>query len=309
MPGVDRDARNPTRLAIGRQWSYLWRVGRKKASSRDLASRLGSGLAEASAAAAAFRSGWQRATGPSDPADRMALEHERQNRQYHRDVQRFRSRLARLRGRAQYLTLAAAGGAAVAVADVAVDGPEGLFFIGLPVAVFGALGARRARQQASSLVEPAPPVAPPPPPRPLPPGVPGAAESARLHRVRVQLASLMPTIADLHEDAALELRRADYEAAPALAALVDRLGVLHRVAVEMAGTSAEATARRSAEEVRSRLAQGVEMYDELLNATLQMVSAPDPRRAPSVALELSVRELTAYTEGLQVAAVDIGSDV
>lgn len=145
---------------------------------------------------------------------------------------------------------------------------------------------------------------PPPPPRPLPPGTPGAAESTQLHRVRLQLASLMPTIADLHEGAALELRKADFEAAPALGALVDRLGLLHRVSIEMAGTPAQTTALKSAEEVRARLSQGVAMYDELLNAALQMVSAPDPRRAPSLALDNSVRELTAYAEGLRVAAVD-----
>lgn len=236
----------------------------------------------------------------------MALEHERQHQQYEHDVKRYRGRLARLRGRAQYMTVVAAGGAGAAVLDLTVlgaAGPEALFFVGAPAAVIGALSARRARRSAANLVEPRPPMAPPPPPQPLPPGVPGAAESGQLHRVRLQLASLMPTIADLHEDAAMELRTADYEAAPALAALVERLNLLHRVGVEMAGTPAQVTAQRSAEEVRARLAQGVAMYDELLNAALQMVSAPDPRRAPSVALETSVRELTAYAEGLRVAAI------
>ncbi|MFN8124985.1 MAG: hypothetical protein U0R64_00520 [Candidatus Nanopelagicales bacterium] len=74
----------------------------------------------------------------------------------------------------------------------------------------------------------------------------------------------------------------------------------------MVGTPAATTAAASAEEVRGRLALGVGMYEELLNAALQMLSAPDPTRAPSHRLEQTVLELAAYTEGLQVAA---GTDV
>jgi hypothetical protein len=166
-----------------------------------------------------------------------------------------------------------------------------------------AMGSRNARRRARRLPVPQPPLAPPAPPRPLPVGVTGAPDSVELHRVRLQLASLMPAIADLHPDAARELRRADFEAAPALAGLVERLGLLHRVSVEMAGTRAEATARASALAVSGRLGQGVAMYAELLEAALKLVSAPDPRRAPTAALQTSVQELTAYTEGLRVAAI------
>lgn len=133
-------------------------------------------------------------------------------------------------------------------------------------------------------------------------GVTGASESAHLHRVRVQLAQLIPTIEGLHSEAAIEIRRADFEAAPALAALVDRLAVLSRVEVDMRGTAAAATAAASSEEVRQRLARGVQMYEELLNAALQMLSAPDPTSAPSHRLDVTVTELAAYTEGLRVAA-------
>ena len=54
--------------------------------------------------------------------------------------------------------------------------------------------------------------------------------------------------------------------------------------------------------LRQRLALGVRMYEELLNAALQMLSAPDPTRAPSQRLDMTVRELAAYSEGLRVAA-------
>ncbi len=276
-------------------------MGRNNRASRDLTMRLASGLAEASAHAAAFRAGWKNVPQPSDPGDRMALEHERQQRAYSREVVRYGNRLARLRSRANYAVAVAITGGAVAVADAVSDGPEALFFIGAPAAVIGGLVARSSRRKAAELSKPLPPTAPPPPPRPLPPGVCGAAESAHLHRVRVQLAQLIPTIEGLHSDAAIEIRRADFEAAPALAALVDRLAVLSRVEVDMRGTAAAATAAHSAEEIRLRLAEGVAMYEELLNAALQMLSAPDPASAPSHRLDITVRELASYTEGLHVA--------
>jgi hypothetical protein len=282
-------------------------VGRKQRSSRDLATRVGEGIAEASAAAVAFRMGWQRSAVPQDPHDRMALEHERQLRTYQRDVTRYRSRLHRLRRAVIWGTWTAvvAGGAAGLDLLSLLSTGQGLdawFWAGAPTAIAGAAIARSSSRAADELPPPTPPTAPPPPPRPLPQGVTGSLESAHLHRVRVQLAQLMPTIAGLHEEAAVELRRADFEAAPALAALVDRLAVLHRVTVDMAGTAAAATAQQSSEEIRRRLAQGVSMYEDLLNAALQMLSAPDPRQATITRLEMTVRELTAYTEGLRVAA-------
>lgn len=272
--------------------------------SREVATRLASGLAEATATAAAFRSGWQRSPQPRDPHDRMALEHEQQQRDYTRDMKRYDSRLARLKSRATYATAAAVTGGAVAAADL-VAGPGSLdawFWLGVPTAIGGAILARTSRRKAQDMVKPLPPTAPPPPPRPLPPGTTGAAESAHLHRVRVQLAQLIPTIEGLHADAAIEIRRADFEAAPAMAALVERLSVLYRVQIDMTGTVAATTAAASAEEVRQRLALGVRMYEELLNAALQMLSAPDPTRAPSQRLDMTVRELAAYSEGLRVAA-------
>lgn len=275
--------------------------------ARDLTTRLASGLAEATAHAAAFRAGWKNAPQPRDPHDRMVLEHERQQREYSRDVKRYQGRLARLRSRAGWATTAAISGGVVAGADLLAqlstgNGLDAWFWIGAPTAVVGAVVARRSRRTAAELPKPLPPTAPPPPPRPLPTGVAGSVESEQLHRVRVQLAQLIPTIEGLHADAAIEIRRADFEAAPAMAALVERLHVLHRVEVDMHGTPAAQTAAAAAEEIRQRLALGVTMYTELLSAALQMLSAPDPTAAPSVRLDITVRELAAYSEGLRVAA-------
>lgn len=281
-------------------------MGYNNRASRDLTTRIASGLAEATAHAAAFRSGWKNAPQPSDPRDRMALEHERQQREYTREVKRYEGRVARLRSRASYATAAAVTGGAVAAADFAgslgTGSLDAWFWIGAPTAILSTIWARSSRRAAAQLTPPLPPTAPPPPPRPLPVGVIGAAESAHLHRVRVQLAQLIPTIEGLHSEAAIEIRRADFEAAPALAALVERLAVLSRVESDMVGTAAAATAAASAQEIRQRLAQGVNMYEELLNAALQMLSAPDPASAPSYRLDVTVRELAAYTEGLHVAA-------
>ena len=297
----------PVWLAIERFRFYRGGMGRQKDSSRKMASRIGEGLAEFTATAAAFRAGWQRGGQPRDQHDRMTLEYEQQQQQYHRAQSRYRSRLSRLRSRVRYMSVVAGAGAAAAIADFVVAGPEALFFVGAPVAVVGAVSARSAKRQLETLQPPQPLLAPPPPPRPLPEGVIGAAESAHLHQVRLQLASLVPTIADLHQEAALELRRADWEAAPAMAALVQRLELLHRVNIEMAGTPAQETALASAEQIRRRLQAGVGRYDELLNAALQMLSAPDPSTAPSAALENAVFELAAYTEGLR--AVELAEGV
>ncbi len=272
----------------------------------DLTSRIASGIAEATAHAVAFRDGWRSPPQPRNPHDRMALEHERQQREYARATQRYQSRVTRLRNRAGYATATAIAAGAVAAADLvgSVGGGslDAWFWLGAPAAVIAGVTARTSRRKAEEMAQPLPPTAPPPPPRPLPTGVVGAAESAHLHRVRVQLAQLIPTIEGLHREAAVEIRRTDFEAAPALAALVERLAVLARVQGEMFGTPAAATAAASAEEIRIRLAQGVGMYEELLNAALQMLSAPDPAAAPSYRLDITVRELAAYTEGLHVAA-------
>jgi hypothetical protein len=130
----------------------------------------------------------------------------------------------------------------------------------------------------------------------------GAQESQRLHQVRIQLATLLPQIAAIHPGAATELRNVDLHAAPALAALVERLAILNRVESELAGTRSQETAHDSAVELRRRLEQGVEKYEELLHAALQLVSAPDPYQATAEMLDSSARELTAYAHGLQVAA-------
>lgn len=279
-------------------------MGRSNRSSREVATRLAAGLAEASATAAAFRAAWQRPAVPADPHDRMALEHERQQRDYHRNVRAYERTKNRLRSQVQYLTATGlVAGSAAAVDFVAGPGSlDAWFWVGAPTAVISGIWARSASRRSKELKHPVPPTAPPPPPRPLPPGFPGAHESAVLHRVRVQLAQLIPTIEGLHEDAAIEIRRADFEAAPAMAALVERLAVLHRVEVDMTGSAAATTAAASAAEIRARLAQGVAMYEELLNAALQMLSAPDPASAPSARLSVTVQELAAYSEGLRVAA-------
>jgi len=272
-----------------------------------MASRAGVHLAEASGIAVAFRESWQRGLVPRDPRDRMAFEHEQQQQQYQRDLVRLETRRHRLRRAFKWGTGTAVVAGSAAASDLISllgtgNGLDVWFWLGAPVAVLSAMVARSSSKSVNQLEPPQPPTAPPPPPLPLPKGALGATESMRLHTVRVHLAQLIPTISGLHEEAAAELRRADFEAAPALAALVERLFVIYHVSAGMVGTGAAVTAQTSGEEIRRRLAEGVSMYEDLLNAALQMLSVPDPLSAPNARLELTVRELISYSEGLRVAA-------
>jgi len=118
----------------------------------------------------------------------------------------------------------------------------------------------------------------------------------------LQLARILPTIEPLHAEAAAELRAADCEAAPAMTGLVQRIAALTDVANQMPGTPAAATATQSSKELRGYLASGVERYDDLLRAALELLSAPDPHNLIETRLHTSMQELTAYSEGLHSAA-------
>ena len=75
--------------------------------------------------------------------------------------------------------------------------------------------------------------------------------------MRRQLVGMVPAVASLHPDAGRELKSADDEAAPALAAQVARLAVLDQVRRELPGSEAATAAADAAEQVRARLAEGV----------------------------------------------------
>jgi hypothetical protein len=130
----------------------------------------------------------------------------------------------------------------------------------------------------------------------------GYAEAQGLAAVRRQLVTMVPAVGSLHPDAAKELKNADDEAAPAFTAQVARLAVLDQVRRELPGSTAATAATDAAEQVRSRLAQGVAVYDRLLAAASTMLASPDLGRSGDDVLGPAADALTAYAEGLRTAA-------
>jgi hypothetical protein len=129
----------------------------------------------------------------------------------------------------------------------------------------------------------------------------GFTEAQGLAAVRRQLVSMVPAVASLHPDAGKELKAADDEAAPAFTAQVARLAVLDQVRRELPGSTAATAATDAAEQVRSRLAQGVAVYDRLLAAASTMLASPDLGRSGDDVLGPAADALTAYAEGLRTA--------
>jgi hypothetical protein len=116
------------------------------------------------------------------------------------------------------------------------------------------------------------------------------------------MAQLLPAIEGAHDSAAAEVRDADTEAAPVLGALVDRLEALNRVIVDHPGTAAATSAARSSHELRKSVAAGVAMYEDLLQAAVELLGAPGSHHVATNRLHTSVNELASYSEGLRRAA-------
>ena len=271
-------------------------------SASDRSARFAAGISRVSAAALAFRDVWKSNPPNLTTSQQMERDHQRAQLQHQRDVQRYTSRLRKYRRRARNATGVAVVSGTVALADFITAGPEVWFWIGAPTAVLTGWAARSNSAQAKELSAPTPPRVPPPPPRPLPVGVIGHTESVRLSTARVQMAQLLPTIEAAHESAATEVRSADAEAAPALGALVERLAALNRVIQDHPGTAAARSAQTASQELRVSISAGVEMYEELLQAAVELLGAPGSHTIATNRLHISVDELAAYSEGLRRAS-------
>jgi hypothetical protein len=130
----------------------------------------------------------------------------------------------------------------------------------------------------------------------------GWSEAQGLAAVRRQLVAMVPAVAALHPEAGKELKDADDEAAPALAAQVTRLAVLDQVRRDLPDSQAAVAAADSAEQVRARLAEGVAVYDRLLAAASTMLASPDLGRSSLDVLGPASDALTAYAAGLRTAS-------
>ena len=228
------------------------------------------------------------------------------------EVSSHRRRLRRAQKRVSSMTTTAAvTGALTVISGVSTAGEGVSPATAMLAAVTGAaaLIAYRSRE----VVQHPPPeptaILPAPPPPPLRSGARGDSEASRLLRIRSQLVSLIPAVSHLHPEAGVELARADAEAGPALNALVYRLSVLDHIERALPGSEASIAAGFSAEEVRARLAIGVDRYDRLMAAAAAMLSAPDLGRSSDDVLGPAIDSLAAYAEGLNVQAQTFSTDL
>ncbi len=241
------------------------------------------------------------ATGSSTKATRdyaKALE------KHSADVRRHHERVASAR-RATVVRSAVAVAAAtlgvidVASGDIALPGPPWLWLIG---AALAAVSAVRNRYDAQHAVEPAAPqLTAAVGARDLRREAIGYTEAQQLAAVRRQITGMVPAVTALHPDAGRELKSADDEAAPALAAQVARLAVLDQIRRDLPGSQAAVAAGDSAQLVRKRLAEGIDVYDRLLAAASTMLASPDLGRSSADVLGPASDALTAYAVGLRTA--------
>ncbi len=257
---------------------------------------------------------WRRARTDRPTAEERQLraEHDRALAIHKREVSRYTRRERRLQTQVTAGTAVAGVAGTIGVIDVlaeavtsqtAVYGPSWMW---VATAITGGVVAVASRRARKAMPPPPRNDVPPPPPPSLPDAAIGAAESRRLGGLRGQLSALLPTMHRLHPGAAEELRRADLEAAPALHFQIERLAVLHRIRVEMPGTTAEEAATTAAVEVRARLTTGCETYERLLAASATMLAAPDMSRGTDEILGPSLTALSAYAHGLQRTAEALG---
>jgi hypothetical protein len=78
--------------------------------------------------------------------------------------------------------------------------------------------------------------------------------------------------------------------------------MLDQVRRDLPGSTAASAAQRAAEQVRDRLAEGVEVYDRLLAAASTMLASPDLGRSSADVLGPAADALTAYAVGLRTAS-------
>ena len=221
-------------------------------------------------------------------------------------VRKHQDRVQEQRRAAVTLTAVSGATAVLGVIDAAsagqnaLPGPPWMWLLG---SAFAAVSAVRKRYAAAHAVAPEPPaLASSYAASDIRRDAIGWAEAQGLDAVRRQLVAMVPAVAALHPDAGRELRSADDEAAPALAAQVTRLAVLDQVRRDLPGSQAAVAATDAAEQVRARLAEGVAVYDRLLAAASTMLASPDLGRSSIDVLGPASDALTAYAAGLRTAS-------
>jgi hypothetical protein len=276
-------------------------VTKPRRDPAELAALIEQGVSKGLDVVDAFRAA--KGKGPLKSAKALELDHKK-NLAANRKAQRKHSNTVNgLKSEMTSGAVAAGVGGSLGLIDVATSGAVfGPTWMWLGGAAIGLVVSVRARYRLKH-------VGPPPhlietvaPPPVLPRSAVGSSEVIRFTSVRVQIVNIAPQLDRLYPGSGAELRRADLEAAAPLTALAERLQVLDQMQRELPGTSAAASAAKSAELVRSRLADGCTKYDELLTAAARLLAAPDMTRSTDAILGPAVDAMLAYAHGLQRAA-------
>ncbi len=232
---------------------------------------------------------------------KLAREQVKAIERHDKAVKKHYRRVNRLKSRAVTMSAVSGAAAVLGVIDAATDGfaPWAL----LTGSALSAVIAVRAKQESET-------ISPPQLAHMMPQGTArnlrkdaiGFAEANGVEAVRRQVVTMIPAVFGLHPDAGKELRDADNEAAPQLAAQISRLVLLDHMRRDLPGTAAAAAAEQSARVVQVRLAEGVNIYDRLLAAAASMLASPDLGRSAEDVLGPAADALSSYAEGLRVAA-------
>jgi hypothetical protein len=279
-------------------------VTKSRRDPAELAALIEQGVAKGLDLVDAFRSATGK--GPRGANRALELEHRKALAANRTAVRKHTSRVQGLRTEMTGGAVVAGAGGAAGLIDVVTSATGGSFpgpaWMWLGSAAVGLFVSVRARRQLRHVGPPPIVIDPVAPPPVLPRGAVGQAEVARFSSVRVQVVNITPQLDRLYPGSGQELRRADLEAAGPLTALCERLLVLDQMQRELPGTSAAASAAKSAQLVRARLARGCEKYDELLAAAARLLAAPDYTRSTEAILGPAVDAMLAYAHGLQKAA-------
>lgn len=244
-----------------------------------------------------FYRSWQQS---KQPTDALELQRRKAMAEHAAAMNRYRARASGLRSgvRAGNITAVAGG----TVAAVSALGDAALTPAGLAAAALGGAMSLVGNRRLKRLAPPPAPMIPPPASQPLPPGTPGAENAARITEIRRQLATMLPTVAQLQPAAAAELARVDIAAGPATAALIERIRLLRDVQMRLPDSEPGRMAAVSVQALSAKLRDGAATYEELLAAVVSLLSSPDPRGSAEDLLAPSIAELQAYTAGLERVA-------
>jgi hypothetical protein len=269
--------------------------------SSGKAEALGGQAAAAARAAMSFYRGWRaNRTGEPNPID---VERAHRQATHASAMSRYRNALIRLRTRLAVGTATVVGGAAVAASTLdGLPSEAPLAVVGGSAVVIGAWQAIRSSSGLKELHVPAPPPALVAPPPALPPGSAGSDAAQRVTGLRMHIMELLPTLDQLHPEAADQIRAADAATALGLNALVERVRSMQRIIRQLPGSPAAQSAQISINALTIRLQEGASAYQELLTAVITLSSAPALTGGPAATLRPAIDDMHAYAAGLQRAA-------